>query len=327
MTSLELLRPSGDFDAPQSGAPATPQWRELRVHGHRLAYRQAGTGPPVLLIHGIASTSAAWDPIFDRLAERYTVIAPDLFGHGASDKPPGDYSIGAYAGVIRDLILALGLGRVTVVGHSLGGGIAMQLAYQAPDLLARLVLLDAGGLGREVSVLLRAASLPAAPLFIRLATAAPLRLAGRASRAVIALPGWTLSHDVVASLDGFGSLSDRESRRAFLDTIRSSTGVSGQRASAVDKLYIAEEIPILMIWGRRDRIIPVSHAYATKRAVPAIKLEVIEQAGHFPQFDDPERVAAAIERFVTRTSPSTLDHARLGEILRSRGVVGDPVAA
>ena len=324
MSSLSLLDPSGPTPRVESGAPCL---RELRVHGHRLAYRQAGSGPPVLLIHGIASSSAAWDPIFDRLAERYTVIAPDLFGHGASAKPPGDYSIGAYAGVIRDLVLALGLGRVTVVGHSLGGGIAMQLAYQAPDLLARLVLLDAGGLGREVSVMLRAASLPAAPLFIRLATAAPLRLAGRVGRAAIGVPGWTLSHDVVASLEGFGSLSDPESRRAFLDTIRASAGLSGQRASAIDKLYIAEEIPTTMIWGRRDRIIPVSHAYATKRAVPAVRLEVIEHAGHFPQHDDPARVAQVIEQFIARSAPSALDHVRLGEILRTRGVVGEPVAA
>src|SRR4029453_7765057 len=137
---------------------ATTRW--TKVHGHDVAYRQAGEGPLLVMIHGIAGSSGTWGPVMPLLAERYTVIAPDLLGHGESAKPRGDYSLGAYASGVRDLLAVLGHERVTVVGHSLGGGIAMQFAYQFPERVERLVLVSSGGLGREVHLLLRAAALP-----------------------------------------------------------------------------------------------------------------------------------------------------------------------
>jgi pimeloyl-ACP methyl ester carboxylesterase len=141
------------------------QREEVELHGHLVGYQIAGEGPVVGLIHGITSIPESWRRVIPRLAERYTVVAPDLLGHGGSAKPQGDYSLGAYASGIRDLMGLLG---GTVVGHSLGGGIALQFAYQFPEYCERLVLVSSGGLGRDVHPLLRAASLPGAELVLPL---------------------------------------------------------------------------------------------------------------------------------------------------------------
>src|SRR3954468_23991529 len=143
------------------GAPGLifDEW-EIELHGHRVIYRIAGDGPPVVLIHGMVNSSKHWENVALRLAERYTVIAPDLIGHGDSAAIRGDYSLGAHAAGIRDLLAALGIDRATIVGHSLGGGVAMQFFYQFPQRTERMVLISSGGLGREVSPLLRTAALP-----------------------------------------------------------------------------------------------------------------------------------------------------------------------
>src|SRR5215218_2717371 len=135
---------------PQSLARLEPRVREAILHGHRVSYRMAGEGPVVLLIHGITGDSRQWNQVIPQLADRYTVLAPDLLGHGQSAKPRGDYSLGAYAVSLRDLLIVLGHRRATVVGHSLGGGIAMQFAYEYPVFCERLGLVDSGGLGPEV---------------------------------------------------------------------------------------------------------------------------------------------------------------------------------
>src|ERR671917_1057966 len=135
------------------------EW-QLELHGHRVLYRTAGSGPPVVLIHGMVNSSRHWAEVAGRLAHDYRVIAPDLLGHGHSAKPEGDYSLGAHAAGIRDLLAALGIDRATIVGHSLGGGVAMQFFYQFPERTERLVLVSSGGLGREGGWPLRAAPPP-----------------------------------------------------------------------------------------------------------------------------------------------------------------------
>jgi pimeloyl-ACP methyl ester carboxylesterase len=130
------------------------------LHGRPVTYAVAGAGPVLLLVHGMGGGYENWREVIEPLARRHTVVAPDLPGHGASPPGNGDYSIGALAAGLRDLLLALGHQRATLVGHSLGGGIAMQLAYQFPELAERLVLVSSGGLGPEVSLVLRAAALP-----------------------------------------------------------------------------------------------------------------------------------------------------------------------
>src|SRR5947207_3212334 len=147
--------------APGGGTPGLifDEW-EIELHGHRVIYRIAGDGPPVVLIHGMVNSSKHWERVALRLADRYTVIAPDLLGHGDSAAVRGDYSLGAHAASIRDLLAVIGIDRATVVGHSLGGGVAMQFFYQFPQRVDRLVLVSSGGLGHEVSPLLRSAALP-----------------------------------------------------------------------------------------------------------------------------------------------------------------------
>src|SRR6476619_1889779 len=143
---------------------------QVELHGHRVIYRIAGSGPPVVLLHGMLTSSRHWSEVALRLAEDHTVIAPDLIGHGDSATPRGDYSLGAHAASIRDLLAAIGIDRATIVGHSLGGGVAMQFFYQFPQRTERLALVSSGGLGREVSPLLRSAALPGASAMVWVAS-------------------------------------------------------------------------------------------------------------------------------------------------------------
>src|SRR5213079_2526907 len=142
---------------------------QMDLHGHRVDYRVAGQGPPVVLIHGMVNSSRHWQGVAEQLADRYTVIAPDLIGHGDSATPRGDYSLGAHAAFIRDLLAVIGIDRASIVGHSLGGGVALQFFYQFPQRTERLVLVSSGGLGHEVSPLLRGAALPGASALLSLA--------------------------------------------------------------------------------------------------------------------------------------------------------------
>jgi pimeloyl-ACP methyl ester carboxylesterase len=295
---------------------AADEVRTALLHGHRIAYRSAGSGPVVVLVHGISGTSATWSRVIPPLAEHLTVIAPDLLGHGDSAKPRGDYSLGAYASGIRDLLLALGHESATFVGHSLGGGVAMQLAYQYPERCERLVLVDSGGLGREVSAVLRAASLPGAEVLLPLLAHGRVSDAGRLAGRVLGRLGLKLQTDLAEVARGHASLSDGEARAAFLHTLRTLVDPSGQRIDASDRLYLAHEIPCLIVWGARDPIIPVAHGRAAHALVPGSRLEVFEDAGHFPYLDDPQRFVRALEEFIATTEPARLDGTQLGALLR-----------
>src|SRR3954466_14462186 len=204
-----------------SSPSPTPASQQIELHGHPVTYHRMGAGPAVLLVHGITSSSRTWRSVLPALAEHYDVIAPDLLGHGRSAKPRGDYSLGAYASGIRDLLVALEIPRATVVGHSLGGGVAMQFAYQFPDRIERLVLVDSGGLGGEVSLVLRAATLPGAEWVLPLLASSPLRNAGAAVGSALSRIGVRPSADVRGLAEGFESLGDGDARRAFVHTARS----------------------------------------------------------------------------------------------------------
>lgn len=281
--------------------------RQIELHGHPVTYHQMGEGPAVLLIHGITSSSRTWRAVMPGLAERHTVIAPDLLGHGRSAKPRGDYSLGGYASGLRDLLVALEVPRATVVGHSLGGGVAMQFAYQFPDRLDRLVLVDSGGLGEEVSVVLRAATLPGAEYVLPLLASGPLRGAGAALGSVLGRVGLRASADVRGMAEGFESLGDAEARRAFVHTARSVIDPTGQRVDATDRLYLAAHVPSLVVWGERDRMIPVQHGRDAHALMPNSRFEVFEGAGHFPFNDDPERFVALLNDFISTTEPAAFD--------------------
>ena len=280
------------------------------MHGHRVVYRTAGRGPVLLLLHGVANSSETWAGVAPLLSERFTLIAPDLLGHGASATPRGDYSLGAHASGARDVVTALGHERVTVVGHSLGGGIAMQFAYLFPERCERLVLVSSGGLGREVHMLLRAAALPGADYVLPLFTAR--RVVGLGHRVGELLRRVRLQPDadVQVLARGFASLNNAGSRTAFLHTVRAVIDPGGQRVSALDRLELAALLPTLIVWGERDSIIPVEHGAAAHAAIPGSRFERFPGAGHMPHDDDPRRFADLLADFCETTDPArlTADH-------------------
>jgi pimeloyl-ACP methyl ester carboxylesterase len=292
---------------------------ELCLHGHRIAYRTAGSGPVLLLIHGIAGSSATWDDVLPWLAERYCVVAPDLLGHGGSAKPRGDYSLGAYASGVRDLLGALGHERASVVGHSLGGGVAMQFAYQFPERCERLVLVSSGGLGREVHPILRAAALPGAEWVLPLLCAAGVRNAVDGMARFLGRVGVRAAPDLEEMWRGFCSLADADARQAFVHTVRTIIDVGGQRVSAADRLYLAAEVPVMLIWGELDSMIPVAHARPAHEVIPGSRLAIFPGAGHFPHRDNPRRFVEVLLDFMQSTEPARVDGTRWRKLLRQGG--------
>ena len=282
-------------------------WPEtVIVHGRSVSYMEAGEGPVLLLVHGIAGSCENWREVIEPLSRRHTVIAPDFPGHGASEAGAGDYSIGALAAGLRDLLLTLGHERATVVGHSLGGGVAMQLAYQFPEMIERLVLVSNSGLGPEVSPVLRAAALPGADLFISLTAGAGQKVGSALGRGLSVL-GLRPNADVAEVARGYASLKDADRRAAFLDTLRAVVSTRGQRVHAGDRLYLAEAVPVLIVWGARDSIIPARHGEDAHRAIPGSRLEVFDDVGHLPQLEAPGRFIAVLERFLRETEPAQFD--------------------
>src|SRR3954447_10427340 len=306
-------------------APAALAWsasvsaiaaEEIVLHGHRVRFHRAGEGPLLVLLHGIASTADTWSPVVDALAARHTVIAPDLLGHGASAKPRGDYSLGAYASGLRDLLTALGHDKGTIVGHSLGGGVAMQLAYQFPDRCERLVLVSSGGLGREVHFLLRAASLPGSEFVLPVLASNRLLGAGNAMGGFLRRFGLRAGPDIEELWRGFSSLGDVGARHAFIHSLRAVIDPGGQRVDARDRIYLAERVPTMLMWGERDRIIPVHHGRAAAEQIPGSRFEVFPDSGHFPHRDEPRRFVKVLSDFIDTTEPAHVDEADFRELLR-----------
>ncbi|HEY0319268.1 MAG TPA: alpha/beta fold hydrolase [Solirubrobacterales bacterium] len=286
--------------------PDLVQSKTATVHGRSVSYAEGGSGDLLLLIHGMAGTSENWGSVIEPLALRSTVVAPDFPGHGGSAPGGGDYSLGSLASGLRDLMVTLGHERATLVGHSLGGGVAMQFTYQFPEMVERLVLVSSGGLGPDVSPVLRAAALPGADLFIA-ATAGVGRQVGSAVGRGLGALGLRPSADVAEVARGYATLSDPERRKAFLATLRAVVGTEGQRVAALDRLYLAAALPLLIVWGDRDPIIPVAHGEETHAELPSSRLEIFEGVGHLPQLERPGRFVAVLERFLAETEPARFD--------------------
>ncbi|MBI3784493.1 MAG: alpha/beta fold hydrolase [Deltaproteobacteria bacterium] len=290
----------------------------LSIHGHRVACQIGGEGPVLLLVHGMAGSSATWNHVVDGLAQHFTVLAPDLLGHGESGKPRrGEYSLSAHANMLRDLLHVLGHERVTLVGQSLGGGVVMQLAYQFPERCERLVLVNSGGLGREVNLLLRALTFPGAEFVFPLVCAPLLRDAGNR------LAGWLHSAGVraVPAVEeiwrSYSSLADADTRRAFFRTLHSVIDLGGQAVSAANRLYLTAQVPTLIVWGAQDQIIPVSHAETAAELMPGSRLVIFDGVGHFPHCENPERFVEVLCDFMASTQPACLSEARWRELMRS----------
>ena len=287
----------------------------VRIHGHDVFYREEGEGSVVVLLHGIAGCSATWDAVLPRLAARHTVVAPDLLGHGESAKPRGDYSLGAYASGVRDLLAVLGHDRVTVVGHSLGGGVAMQFAYQFPEWCERVVLVGSGGLGKEVSPLLRALSAPGAEYVLALLLNSRLHGWARSVGTTVGRVGIRGDQLMTELWNSYSRLTDVRAQRAFFHTIRSVIDPAGQRVSARDRLYLAADMPTLIVWGDKDSVIPVEHAAIAHELIPGSRLEIFEGCGHFVPIEAPERFVGVLEDFLATTDPADREPAEWLELL------------
>lgn len=268
------------------------------LHGHDLHYVDAGDGPAIVFVHGLLGSCRSWTHLVDGLAVDHRFVAPDLFGHGSSAKPMGDYSLSAHAATLRDLLDHLGIASATFVGHSLGGGIAMQFSYLFPDRVDRLVLVSSGGLGRELNPLLRAPALPGAGWFLSVAASPWFRRGGDAIGKSLSLLGVHGAPDYAEAWRGFESLGDNESRRAFLATARAVIDTGGQTVNANARMPLAATVPTLILWGARDKMIPAWHAVNAHEAIEGSRVEVFEKAGHFPHLEEPERFVSVLTDFI-----------------------------
>ncbi len=288
--------------------------QHVTIHGHSVGYRRGGSGQRILLIHGLAGSSKTWDDVIPLLTPHAEVIAVDLLGHGESAKPSGDYSLGAFASGLRDFLSILGIDSVTIVGHSFGGGVAMQLAYQHPHLVDRLVLVGSGGLGREVSWLLRLLTLPGAEYAMPFAFPKPIvdrltdvgrHLGRRNIRSPRLAEMWR----------AYSSLAGATNRKAFVRTMRGVIEPGGQTVNASDRLYLAAQVPTMIVWGDHDGIIPLEHAHAAHDLIPTSRLEIIRGVGHFPHVEQPDTFTELLIDFIGSTRPGSTQHEALRDVL------------
>jgi pimeloyl-ACP methyl ester carboxylesterase len=316
MEEAQLVE-TGNRDAWPQDRESMGSYEEIELHGHRVSFQTAGSGDQVVvLLHGITSTAEAWREVMPRLAESYTVIAPDMIGHGRSAKPRGDYSLGAYAAGVRDLLAVLGFERGTVVGHSFGGGIAMQFSYLFPEYVERMALISSGGLGREVHPLLRAATLPGSEWVLPLiAREFPVR-AGDAIRTAAAKIGIEAGPDLAEFARGYASLTEEGASDAFIHTMRSVIDHDGQRVSALDRLYLADQMPTLIVWGDADPVIPVEHGRNAHRIVDHSRYVELPGSGHWPMLDAPSRLIEELTGFIEETEPFEWSLERVRERLQ-----------
>lgn len=292
--------------------------QHLSIHGHRVAVRTAGTGPVLLLIHGMAGSSETWQHVLPVLAQRFTVVAPDLLGHGESGKPRrGEYSLGAHANFLRDLLNVLGHDRATFIGQSLGGGVAMQAAYQFPERCERLVLVSSGGLGLEVNLILRALTMPGAEYLFPALCFPALRDTGNWIASRLHALGVRAAPAVEEMWRSYASLADADTRKAFFRTLHAVVDPTGQSVCAVDRLYLTSQVPTLIIWGGKDPIIPVSHAEDAHCAMPGSRLMIFDGVGHFPHCEDPERFVETVEAFIASSPPAHVSESEWRAVLRA----------
>lgn len=288
----------------------------VTVHGHRRAYVKRGRGPALLLLHGLGCDHTTWDPVVDALARRFTVIAPDMLGHGQSDKPRADYSVGGYANGMRDLLTVLGVDRVTVVGHSFGGGVAMQFAYQFPERTERIALVSTGGMGPEVSPLIRAVTTPGFHQAMGALTLPVVRHVGATGLRLLSRSGVPAARDLGEVADIYDSFRDPRARHAIRHVVRAVVDWKGQIVTMSDRAYLTRAMPMCVVWGADDRVIPVSHAHHAAALAPGARVVVFPDAGHFAHKDHPELFVDTLVDFVDSTEPAAHTRTQWRRLLR-----------
>ncbi len=291
--------------------------QRVTIHGHERAFVKIGEGPVLLLLHGLGCDHTTWLPVIPELAKHFTVIAPDLLGHGESDKPRADYSVGGYANGMRDLLTVLNIDKVTVVGHSFGGGIAMQFAYQFPERTERMILLAPGGLGPEVSPFIRAVTLPGFHQVMGVATMPGIRHLGKAGLRALSRSKLTATRDLNEVAEIYESFKDPRARAAIRHVVRAVVDMRGQIVTMVDRAYLTQAMPMLVVWGADDVVIPATHAENVARLAPGAVVEVLPNSGHFPHKDHPDRFVRIVQSFVKATQPASYHRGRWRQLLRN----------
>jgi len=286
-----------------------------RIPGGAIAYTTAGTGEPLLLVHGLGGTRRSWRHVISALAATHTVIAPDLPGHGESDPPAGDYSLGAHAAALLVLLVGQGHARASIAGHSLGGGIALQFAYQFPDRTNRILLISSGGLGAEIAPLLRAVTLPGAERVVGGLAHLPDGVTRRLLPAMSVLTGQVARQDAQIVAEGLRDLAGPRQRRALIRTARTVIDWRGQSVSAARQLVLLADFPVLIAWGSNDRIIPSHHHQALARQLPNARMVEISGAGHYPHETDAARLLPPIHDFLRSTAPFHYTETRWRQLL------------
>ncbi len=305
----------------RSKGPAPAEVEFITVHGKRRAFVKTGSGPALLLLHGLACDRTTWDRVVPLLAKKYTVIAPDLLGHGLSDKPRADYTLGGYANGMRDLLTVLGIDKVTVVGHSFGGGVAMQFAYQYPERTQRVMLVSSGGLGSEVTPLIKLVQAPGWEGVMRVLTLPGIRhlettaLRALASYGVGPLRKFTRDLDEAAAI--VESWQDRRTRFAIRHLVRAVIDWRGQIVTMSDRAYLTESMPMAVVWGRDDQVLPARHSSNVAALAPDAAVTVLPDSGHFPHRDHPEEFVRLLDQFVNTTAPSVYSRAKFRRMLRN----------
>ena len=305
---------------------SSPRVQHVIVHGHRRAYVRMGTGPALLLLHELGCDHTTWGPVMESLARTHTVIAPDLLGHGESDKPRADYSLGGYANGMRDLLTVLGIDRVTVVGHSFGGGVAMQFGYQFPERTERLVLVASGGLGPEVTPAIRAITTPGFHEAMAVLSAPGLRHLTTGAMRLLASSGVSQLRDLGEVAAIYDSFKDPRTRAAIRHVVRGVVDWKGQIVTMADRAYLTEAMPMCVVWGADDLVIPVSHASNARALAPTAHVEIVPNAGHFPHKDHPERFVKIVRDFIGSTEPAHYDRHRWRDLIEE-GAPRAPVQA
>jgi pimeloyl-ACP methyl ester carboxylesterase len=305
--------------------PKAPEVQYLTIHGHDRAFVKLGSGPALLLLHGLGCDHTTWAPVISSLARRYTVIAPDLLGHGSSAKPRADYSVGGYANGMRDLLTVLGIDRVTVVGHSFGGGVAMQFAYQFPERTERLILVAPGGLGPEVTPAIRAITLPGFHQAMGLVTLPGVRQLTKTALRALAASGVSQARDLDEVAEIVDSFKDPRARAAIRHVVSAVVDWRGQVVTMADRAYLTQAMPMCVLWGTEDAVIPVSHARIAAELAPSATVEVIANAGHFPHKDHPQRFVKVVNDFIRSTEPATYDRAHWRALLEAGRSLPTPV--
>ncbi len=284
------------FSSSHDGLPAQDEWlrpeyglerRFVTVCNFQMSYLTGGQGEPVVLLHGLGADNSTWRKVLPELARHFTVYALDMFGCGQSDKPLIEYTVEAMAHYVRLFMDAVSIKQAHLIGHSLGGGIAMQTLYFSPERVQRVVLIDSGGLGRDVHWLLRMTTLPGAHRIIGMLTdprSRLLELLGKMEEYEVRPLNAEFESEIPVTM---GRLRDPDVRRSFLRMLRAVGSLSGQTVSALSRLPERADRQFLLIWGERDRIIPAAHGRAAATLLPNAHLVVIPNCFHQPHIEYP----------------------------------------